>query len=450
MTRSKHAADVLPREANPQAAQLADTAARLRDALDRDPDAHAVRYQLALLEAQLGHWIEAERLARCVAVDGGAAYAGALGQILAEQGRGDEAHAWLAQALAANPGDASAHAWLGAVHAGRGDWTAAVNCFERALSIRGDFEWARVRRDQAAFLRDVQTTYVAYACRRGFDPDPATAGAAIVEFPSASVDASGNPRFVMTLPSPLILGDLGAANLFYREIGGRGWEFALRCFIDASIDSDDVFIDVGAHWGVHALTAATRRPTEVSVLAIEAHPGNAERLRGWVELNRLGKEIAVVSAAAGDREGQAQLLVDRSSMGYQLSGGVADAGSRTIDVDLTTIDRQLSARAGLRWRRVLMKIDVEGYELEVLAGAKGLLATGDVAAVVWEKGVFHDGELQRQRDAAIFALLDGLGFEHFRFADEDAGGPLLPLADRDATCNVYSLARGFRREPVYS
>lgn len=450
MTNSNRAADVLLRAANPDAAQLADTAAELREALGRDPGAHAVRYQLALVEAQRGHWAEAERLARSAAVDGGAAEAAALGQILAEQGKSDEAHAWLGRALAVNPGDGSAHAWLGAVHAGRGDWDAAVASFDQALSIRSDFEWARVRRDQAAFLRDVKSTYEACAYRRRFDPKLATTGTAIVEFPSASVDAGGNPRFIMTLPSPLILGDLGAANPFYREIRGRGWEFAMRCFIDASIESDDVFIDVGAHWAVHALTAATCRPAEVSVLAIEAHPANARRFRDWVEQNRLGAEIEVVSTAAGDRAGIAHLRVDRSSMGYQLSRSADEGGLRTIEVGLTTIDRLLSARAGLRWRRVLMKIDVEGSELEVLMGAQHLLATGDVAAVVWEKGVFHADDLQRQRDAEIFALLDGFGFEHFRFANEDAGGPLLPLVDRDATCNIYSLVRGFRREPVYS
>ena len=60
----------------------------------------------------------------------------------------------------------------------------------------------------------------------------------------------------------LILTDRGAALLFYREVAGRGWEFTLRRFLDLHLSSDDVFIDVGAHWGIHALTAATRRRSQ--------------------------------------------------------------------------------------------------------------------------------------------------------------------------------------------
>ena len=150
-------------------------------------------------------------------------------------------------------------------------------------------------------------------------------------------------------PASLVLSDLGAAHLFYREIAERGYEFALRRFLDLTLNSDDVFIDVGAHWGVHSLTAATLLPNQVSVLAIEAHPTNSARLHTWVERNRLEADVEVVPIAVGDREGVAQMRVDGSSMGHSLRERGSDIGATTtIEIGVTTLDRLLSQRAHLR------------------------------------------------------------------------------------------------------
>src|SRR6184192_2761833 len=106
-----------------------------------------------------------------------------------------------------------------------------------------------------------------------------------IEIPSASLDANGRPRFRFTLTERLVANDLGAAHLFISEVLGRGYECALRRFLDLHLMPDDVFIDVGAHWGIHSLTAASKAPGLVSVLAIEPYPGNTERLQKWLLLN---------------------------------------------------------------------------------------------------------------------------------------------------------------------
>src|SRR4030095_15216844 len=95
---------------------------------------------------------------------------------------------------------------------------------------------------------------------------------------------------------------------------------------------DDVFMDVGAHWGVHSLTAATCQPRQVSVLAIEAHPANVAILRNWVERNHLEPDVEVISKAIGDQAGTARMWVSGSSMGHSLRAGGNEAGSNAIDV----------------------------------------------------------------------------------------------------------------------
>jgi FkbM family methyltransferase len=299
---------------------------------------------------------------------------------------------------------------------------------------------------QSEFLIVVKSTLAEFVAQNAGDPP---SDSAEIEFPSASLDANAIPRFRMTLPASLICSDLGAACVFYDDLAGRGFEFALRRFLDLHLVSDDVFIDVGAHFGIHSLTAATILPRQVSVLAIEPHHENSARLRSWVALNHLESDITVVPGAIGEREGTVPMWVSGSSMGHSLRTGAHEAGSFAIEVDVTTIDRLLEGHPQLRWRRVILKIDVEGCELEVLNGARNLFATGDVVAVIWEKAVFHDPFIQDQRDAAVFEFLDSRGFEHFRMESETLGGRLIPLESRRMSCNVYSLVQGFDRRERY-
>ncbi len=83
--------------------------------------------------------------------------------------------------------------------------------------------------------------------------------------------------------------------------------------------------------------------------------------------------------------------------------------------------------------------------MEVLAGAKKLLSACNVAAVIWEKGEFHERPIREERTNGIFDLLNAHGFQHFRFKDENQGGPLSPLQGNEGPCNVYSLAPDLAR-----
>ncbi|HEX6002418.1 MAG TPA: hypothetical protein VFZ14_00320, partial [Burkholderiales bacterium] len=82
----------------------------LADALNQNKDAHAVRYELSQIEAQLNHLTSAEQLAREAVSAGGDAYARGLGHILGRLGKLQEAETWLLRALRYEPNDASAYA----------------------------------------------------------------------------------------------------------------------------------------------------------------------------------------------------------------------------------------------------------------------------------------------------------------------------------------------------
>jgi len=251
----------------------------------------------------------------------------------------------------------------------------------------------------------------------------------------------GNPRFRVAAPRAY-LADPGVRFLVGRERSGTGYEFATRCFIDAHLEPGDLFLDVGAHWGIMALHAATRAPGQIKVLAFEAAPRNLVQLRNWIDANRLGDSIEVIGAAVADAPGRGELRPE-STMGHSL---VRAADGR---VSVVTIDDELARRPALAERRVVVKIDVEGGEPEAAAGMAKLLASGRVRAVIWERGTSYDVPDQLARANDLRRQFAALGFTAWRFADENAGGALEPFVEDGRASNVFELAPGIAPRDAY-
>ena len=131
-----------------------------------------------------------------------------------------------------------------------------------------------------------------------------------------------------------------------------------------------LFVDVGANYGVYSLFAASLRLDGAQVLAIEPQPTQAEAIRRSAMRNRL-TNIEVVEALAGESEGEATLFVPESGSGSaSQSERYAARGSRVTMLrrPRLRIDDLLANR---RTQRLdLLKVDVEGYETDVILGAR--------------------------------------------------------------------------------
>ena len=222
--------------------------------------------------------------------------------------------------------------------------------------------------------------------------------------------------------------------------------------MDAHLKPGDVFIDAGAHWGVHTLTAATRWPGQVNVLAIEPVPSNLTNLIRMVQTNAAAIDtVEIIAAAVGARAATAPLRAN-TTMGHSVSEipiRPIRPGAARLAVPVVTMDALLAERPELAHRRIILKADVEGCEPEIIAGAQRLLASGRVAAVVWEKGDgYGEPELRRRYDA-MMAELESFGFTHYRFPHLYTGGPLIPIAPTHECFNVFSLAPNFERQHAY-
>ena len=123
--------------------------------------------------------------------------------------------------------------------------------------------------------------------------------------------------------------------------------------------------DVGAHVGYYALIASRLVGASGHVMAFEPLPRNLAYLRRHVALNDVAN-VRIIAAAVADVPGRATFAEGVSDAeGALVTGGA-------LDVDVVTLDAIAYDTPGVAPPSVL-KIDVEGAEQRVLAGAERLL-----------------------------------------------------------------------------
>ena len=139
----------------------------------------------------------------------------------------------------------------------------------------------------------------------------------------------------------------------------------------------DVAVDVGANIGIFTLAMGRAVGVTGRVVAYEPNPEVAELLRDNVYLNAnrrtLTADVRIRRVAAGAGPGTASLIVRPKHRGMgtlgHTDGGPAPGDPTVHEVEVVTLDDELSHLVEVR----LVKIDVEGHELDVLRGMRNLL-----------------------------------------------------------------------------
>jgi FkbM family methyltransferase len=128
------------------------------------------------------------------------------------------------------------------------------------------------------------------------------------------------------------------------------------------------FIDVGANIGYFSCLLSKLAGPSGKVLAVEPEPHNLKLLEHNLKINQL-TNVTVHACALGARDGSATLGLYKPANRGRHSILDTDARS-TIEVRVRTLDdiAKSSGCGNALWS--LVKVDVEGYEGFVLAGAK--------------------------------------------------------------------------------
>jgi FkbM family methyltransferase len=154
--------------------------------------------------------------------------------------------------------------------------------------------------------------------------------------------------------------------------GSGNNELPVQEAVRAHLRSGDILFDVGANVGFFSVIAARLVGPSGRVIAFEPVPENATRIRENARLNHFS-QIEVVEQAVFRESGRSVLALAEYSGGSILAqvGLPPDASGRTIEVATTTIDDAIF-KAGHPAPH-LVKIDVEGAELDVLMGMERTL-----------------------------------------------------------------------------
>jgi FkbM family methyltransferase len=174
----------------------------------------------------------------------------------------------------------------------------------------------------------------------------------------------------------------------------------------ATVRSGDHVWDVGANVGFYTRQFSKLVGDAGSVSAFEPVPASYAAITGLNLPNVHGFNLAL-----GDSEGTLPMTIslDPQSTTHSLVNPCED-GVDHIEVRVTTGNAILST--GSSPAPNLVKVDVEGYEEEVLKGMTAVLARQECRAVFVEVhfGIL-DARGHRQAPAAIERMLQSLGFE---------------------------------------
>lgn len=148
-------------------------------------------------------------------------------------------------------------------------------------------------------------------------------------------------------------------------------EFADMAFFVHLLRDDDLFVDVGANIGSYTVLAAA--VAGAHAICVEPDSGTAQSLRRNIEINKLQHRVEVVEAALGASSGTV-----RFTLGLDTENRVASSseGGLVTAVPLRTLDEVVGLRQPLA-----IKLDVEGFEEQVLLGATTTLALPSLLAV---------------------------------------------------------------------
>jgi len=190
-----------------------------------------------------------------------------------------------------------------------------------------------------------------------------------------------------------------------------------KIFIKHFIRPQDIILDIGANIGLHTLYAANRLAGQGLVYAFEPTPQTYLRLEENIQHNNLQSVVKINPIGLSDQTGSLMLNITRD--GY-------DAWNSFVQLKHVPIDDQVKvnvmsaddfiAQEQIDLNKIsLIKIDVEGWEINVLDGMESLLKNIDFRGCLLieftEENMFRAGYSCRD----LYRYMEELGYRWYKF-----------------------------------
>jgi FkbM family methyltransferase len=190
-------------------------------------------------------------------------------------------------------------------------------------------------------------------------------------------------------------GMTGATGNYYMGLH----ELDEMAFLLHFLREEEVFFDVGANVGSYTILAASE--VGATVVSFEPVPATYETLHWNISINKVQQLVDVFHNAVGAARSTVQFSTDHDTMNH-----VATQSDHSVfDVEVISLDEVVQQK---NFFPTLLKIDVEGFETEVIKGASNLLSNKGVQAIIIELN--GSGKRYGYDEALIHQTLSGSGF----------------------------------------
>lgn len=171
----------------------------------------------------------------------------------------------------------------------------------------------------------------------------------------------------------------------------------------------DTLIDVGANIGCVTAAGSLAVGETGHVFSVEPHPQTFKHLQKTIAINHC-TNVTSLNIALGAKAGIVNFTDERRKDDNNCVALNADSGIKVPCRTLTSLVNEHSIS-----RIAVMKIDVEGFEMQVLQGAAAVLHTVDS---IYIEVLEHTLQKFGSCSAEVFKLLQAHGFRCYYFKDD--------------------------------
>lgn len=225
--------------------------------------------------------------------------------------------------------------------------------------------------------------------------------------------------FVNTTYLYMTRGDTGASGNWYNGFD----EPHDMGFVIHALRLGDTFVDIGANVGSFSIAAVAAGARSIS---FEPIPASFAKLQRNIHFNRLEKEVELHNVGLSSKPGRLRFTANLDTVNHVAEDGYL---GMTVDVPVTTMDLVLKNKYP-----TVIKIDVEGFEGEVLSGGLRTLREETLLAVILETN--GSGRRYGKEDRNLFETLALCGLHPFRY---DALSRQLTSVDPLSAPNVNTI-----------
>jgi FkbM family methyltransferase len=158
-----------------------------------------------------------------------------------------------------------------------------------------------------------------------------------------------------------------------------------RQLIQRFLGPGDLFVDVGANVGLHTIAAARAMQGTGKIVAFEPFEETKRLLEKTVWINGFTQIVEIHQAAVSHQRGFEDLFLGATSGHHSLFASEVPREFQSVRVPTVRLDEVIGSDEVVS----LLKIDVEGAELDVVRGAVGTIVNNYDLALIVEFGALH-------------------------------------------------------------